>query len=81
MSRNGERATGKTGSGRVQSDQVVAAHQVRCIFEFFDGTFADDFSAGGVGEGSSLPLGRVPAQKGAYDLTAARVKRAIAGGA
>ena len=43
-----ERAASVPGSGRVQGDQVIAAHEIGSILKFFDGVIFHDFAADGI---------------------------------
>ena len=44
-----------SGAGGVQGNKVVAAHQFGCIFQLFDGIFAENFPAGGIDQRHDIP--------------------------
>ena len=52
---DGKRAARVAGTCRVQGNQVITAHQVGGVFQFFDGVLADHLSAGGIGKGHDVP--------------------------
>jgi hypothetical protein len=48
-----KRATRVAASSRTEYGQIAAAHQVGCVFEFFNGVFPDNFAGRGIPQGHS----------------------------
>ena len=55
---DGKRSAGVPRTGRMQGDQVIAAHQVGGVFQFFNGILAEDLPADGIRKGHDSPLPR-----------------------
>jgi len=61
---DGKRSAGVTAPSRMQSDQIVTAHQVGGIFQLFNGIRMTRFAVGGVPQGHDWLLPSAPGKEG-----------------